>query len=212
MNRRQYHPGHRARGARFIMGASAIGTWAALGVAGVQACRDHDGAHGTLTAHGEATGAATTAMPDLAWVTSLPTGPLAGIGIDSARYAIHNPYQGNGPAIQVGQRLFIHMNCAYCHGFDGGGGMGPSLQGQSWRFGGDDADVFKTIYGGRGKGMPAWAAAITEDDIWKLVAYIRTLSAGPAAPPAASTGRGGSGVPATGETREPMKSVNEWDR
>ena len=181
----------------------------------VAACTDHTSAHRAvdeLTAHGEATGAATTALPDIAWITSLPTGPLAGIGVDSARYAIHNPYQGNGTAIQEGQRLFIHMNCAYCHGFDGGGGMGPSLQGRSWRFGGDDADVFKTIYGGRGKGMPAWGLAITEDNIWKIVSYIRTLGAAPGTAAAPAPPRhSGSEVQGSEEAREPMKSVNEWE-
>jgi cytochrome c oxidase cbb3-type subunit 3 len=170
-------------------------------------CTDHTAAKravAELAARGEATGAATTALPDIGSITSLPTGPLAGGVIDSARYAIHNPYQGDGAAIQEGQQLFIHMNCAYCHGFDGSGGMGPSLQGQSWRFGGDDADVFKSIYGGRGKGMPAWGSAITEDNIWKIMSYIRTLST---APPA----RRASGAHEPEELREPMKSVNEGE-
>jgi cytochrome c oxidase cbb3-type subunit 3 len=194
----QPHLPYAARGA--LLGVAT----AALLVA---ACHDHTSAKSAaaeLSARGEATGAATTALPDIAWVTSLPTGPLAGNVIDSARYTIHNPYQGDAAAIQEGQRLFIQMNCAYCHGFDGGGGMGPNLQGRSWRFGGDDADVFKTIFGGRGKGMPAWGVAITQDNIWKIVSYIRTLGAAPAGPT-------GARVPSPAEAREPMKSINEWE-
>jgi cytochrome c oxidase cbb3-type subunit 3 len=206
MNRPHYHPEHRARRA-YISGAAS----AALAVAAVVACTAHDSAPNGLTARGEATGAPTAALPDIAGITSLSTGPLAGNVIDSARYAIHNPYDGNRAAMEEGQQLFIHMNCAYCHGFNGAGGMGPSLQGQSWRFGGDDADVFKTIYGGRGKGMPAWGAAITEDNIWKIVAYIRTLGTSPGtAAAAAPSGRRGTGVAGSEDTREPMKSVNEW--
>ena len=173
--------------------------WVALVVASIGACAGHDNTQRELMPHGEATGAATTVLPDIAWITTLPAGPLAGDVVDRARSGVNNPYQGNETAIQEGHRLFIRMNCAYCHGFDGSGGMGPSLQGNSWRFGGDDADVFKTIYGGRGKGMPAWGAAITEDDIWKLVAYIRTLGE-----PSVRGRR-------SEEAREPMKSVNEWE-
>ena len=99
-------------------------------------------------------------------------------------------------AIQEGKQIFVHMNCAYCHGFAGQGGMGPDLADDYWRYGGDDADVFKSIFAGRGKGMPAWGAALTEDDIWKLVAYLRTLHAGPGSP---------------GESREPMRSLNEHE-
>ena len=60
-----------------------------------------------------------------------------------------------------GNRLYVHMNCVYCHGFAGQGGMGPNLADDYWRFGGDDADVFKSIFEGRGKGMPAWGAALS---------------------------------------------------
>ncbi len=205
MNRRHHQPEPHARRA-YVLGAAS----AALAVAAIVACTDSDRGQKGLTARGEATGAATAALPDIAAITSLPTGPMAGAVIDSARYAIHNPYDGNGAAIEDGQQLFIHMNCAYCHGFNGGGGMGPSLQGQTWRFGGDDADVFKTIYGGRGKGMPAWGSAITEDNIWKIVAYVRTLGTKSGAPAAAPLGRAGTGVASSDGTREPMKSVNEW--
>jgi cytochrome c oxidase cbb3-type subunit 3 len=53
--------------------------------------------------------------------------------------------------------------------------MGPALADEYWRFGGDDADVFNSIYWGRGQGMPSWKDALTEDEIWKVVAYIRSL-------------------------------------
>ncbi len=204
MNRRSSHSEHRARRA-------SIGGAAAFAVVILAACGGHPGVPNGGTPRGEATGASTTALPDLAGITSLATGPMAGAVIDSARYVIHNPYQADGTAIEEGQRLFIHMNCAYCHGFNGAGGMGPSLQGQSWRFGGDDADVFKTIWGGRGKGMPAWGAAISEDDIWKIIAYVRTLGGAPGSAPASGPS-GRRAVPGAGseDTREPMKSVNEW--
>jgi mono/diheme cytochrome c family protein len=36
-------------------------------------------------------------------------------------------------------------------------------------------DVFNSIYRGRAKGMPAWGPLLTEDQIWKLVAYVHSL-------------------------------------
>jgi cytochrome c oxidase cbb3-type subunit 3 len=37
--------------------------------------------------------------------------------------------------------------------------------------------VFETIYRGRAQGMPAWGNVLTEDQIWKLVSYVRSLGA-----------------------------------
>lgn len=169
------------------------------------------------TMRGAATGAATARLPDLGVLSRIPTGPLAGIAVSMPRATITNPYDGNPAAMAEGERLYVHMNCAYCHGFDGGGGMGPNLGDNYWRFGGDDADVFKSIYGGRGKGMPAWGAAITEDNIWKIVAYLRTL--GGSNPGRGSQASGAEGQSATGrqnggaqqprQKREPLKSMNE---
>jgi cytochrome c oxidase cbb3-type subunit 3 len=93
---------------------------------------------------------------------------------------VHGPYDGIEGGIEEGRFLYVRMNCAYCHGFDGTGGMGPDLTDASWRYGGTDADVFASIYLGRAAGMPAWGPALTQDQIWKLVAYVRSL--GGAAP------------------------------
>jgi cytochrome c oxidase cbb3-type subunit III len=160
---------------------------------------------------GTETGAATAELPDLGTVTSISVGPLAGDAIDPARERIKNPYAGNQSAINEGGQLFIHMNCASCHGFEGGGGMGPALAAEDWRFGGDDADVFNSIYDGRGKGMPAWRDALTEDEIWKLVAFIRTLPDSGAR--ASSHGAPGAvqrpNANAPGDWREPLKGSQE---
>jgi len=125
---------------------------------------------------GAATGDATATLPDLATMQRVTSGPGAGEAIDSLRATIRNPYTNQPAAIAEGEHLFIHMNCANCHGFDGSGLMGPPLTGASWRDGGDDVDLFNTIYGGRPEGMPAWRDALSEDDIWKVIAYIRTLA------------------------------------
>jgi cytochrome c oxidase cbb3-type subunit 3 len=56
--------------------------------------------------------------------------------------------------------------------------MGPSLADGRWRFGGTPAEVFESIYQGRPDGMPAWGGRISDADIWRLVAYVRSLETG----------------------------------
>ena len=189
---------------------------AMLGLLVVTAC-DVENRAGPLPMRGAATGAATAQLPDLGALSRIPVGPLAGVATSRPRLAITNPYTGDANAVHEGEFLFVHMNCAYCHGFDGGGGMGPNLGDDYWRFGGDDADVFNSVFAGRGKGMPAWGAALTEDQIWKVVAYVRTLGAGEpgrggdaaGAEGKSGTGRMNSGAQTPRQFREPLKSMNE---
>lgn len=92
--------------------------------------------------------------------------------------SVSNPYAGNKARIAEGAKLFIAYNCMDCHGADGSGAMGPSLQDGRWHFGGTDGDVFQSIYEGRPEGMPSWGGRIGDDQIWRLVAYVQTLSNG----------------------------------
>jgi mono/diheme cytochrome c family protein len=92
--------------------------------------------------------------------------------------AVTNPYDGNATRAAEGAKLFIAYNCLDCHGADGSGAMGPSLQDSRWHFGGSNAEVFESIYEGRPDGMPAWGGRISDADIWRLVTYARGLSKG----------------------------------
>jgi cytochrome c oxidase cbb3-type subunit III len=123
---------------------------------------------------------AVTSVPQVSYVLRNPEGPPAGYRIAQVPSAIRNPYGAGESAVEEGRFLYIRMNCAYCHAFDGTGGMGPDLTDNQWRYGSSDVDVFNTIYRGRAQGMPAWGSVLTEDQIWKLVAYVRYLG-GPAA-------------------------------
>ncbi len=89
---------------------------------------------------------------------------------------VKNPYEGDKRAIGVGGQLFVGYNCLDCHGADGSGAMGPSFQDGRWHFGGSPAEVFESIYQGRPDGMPAWGGRISNDQIWMLTAYVRSLS------------------------------------
>ena len=84
-------------------------------------------------------------------------------------------YYDNPQAVQIGKALFYSMNCAGCHS-NGGGGMGPSLMGGHWRYGGRLEQIRQTIADGRPNGMPSWAARLSDADMWDLAAYVRSMS------------------------------------
>jgi cytochrome c oxidase cbb3-type subunit 3 len=88
---------------------------------------------------------------------------------------VTNPYAGDAAALAEGRRLFVWFNCAGCHGDHAGGGMGPSLRDSTWIYGNGDRHVFASIAEGRANGMPAWGTKLPREQIWKLVAYIRSL-------------------------------------
>ena len=89
---------------------------------------------------------------------------------------VKNPYEGDKHAIATGGKLFVAYNCLDCHGADGSGAMGPSFQDGRWHFGGSPGEVFESINQGRPDGMPSWGGRITDDQIWMLTAYVRSLS------------------------------------
>jgi cytochrome c oxidase cbb3-type subunit 3 len=74
-----------------------------------------------------------------------------------------------------GERLFGWMNCSGCHAH-GGGGMGPPLMDNKWRYGGRMEDIVYTILNGRPNGMPPFKGRVTEQQAWQLAAYVRSLS------------------------------------
>ena len=86
-----------------------------------------------------------------------------------------SPYQYNAHAIAEGKMLFSTFNCVGCHS-NGGGGMGPPLMDDKWIYGSDPAQVFTSIVEGRPNGMPAWRGRIPNYEIWRIVAYVRSLS------------------------------------
>jgi cytochrome c oxidase cbb3-type subunit III len=102
--------------------------------------------------------------------------PVGFPAITHASLSLTNPYEGNKGAIAMGAKLFITYNCIDCHGADGSGAMGPSLADGRWHFGGSPGEVFESIYEGRPDGMPQWGGRITNDQIWMLTAYVRSLA------------------------------------
>lgn len=78
--------------------------------------------------------------------------------------------------IEAGKKYYI-ANCATCHIADGGGNQGPNLTDNSWIYGCEAKDIYKTIkYGGKpGAGMQAWKDNFNDKQILELVSYVNSL-------------------------------------
>jgi cytochrome c oxidase cbb3-type subunit 3 len=86
-----------------------------------------------------------------------------------------SPYDDNAFAVNQGKRLFRWYNCSGCHS-NGGGGIGPPLMDAEWKYGSDPANIFASIMQGRPEGMPSFGGHIPEDQVWQIVAYVRSMS------------------------------------
>lgn len=137
---------------------------------------------------------------------TLPLGDVAGDAASAGTAGTSNPYAHDAKAIEDGKTLFIAMNCAGCHAYGGGGAMGPDLTDGYWRYGGEPAQVFSSISEGRPQGMPAWGKALPPTEIWKVVAYIESISkAGPAAPKSTAAASQAGAAEGTGLGRADRK-------
>ena len=117
-------------------------------------------------------------------------------------------YEANAWHIAQGQRHYAWMNCVGCHAH-GGGGMGPPLMDDEWRYGGSMEEIVTTILYGRPNGMPAFQGRITEQQAWQLAAFVRAQSAQPrqdALPGRADELR--NTEPLTLDERKPIRRTN----
>jgi cytochrome c oxidase cbb3-type subunit 3 len=89
--------------------------------------------------------------------------------------ALQNPYENRAYDVNEGKRLFSWYNCTGCHA-NGGGGIGPPLMDADWIYGSDPQNVYATILEGRPNGMPSFRGKIPENQMWEIVAYVRSLS------------------------------------
>jgi cytochrome c oxidase cbb3-type subunit III len=84
-------------------------------------------------------------------------------------------YESNGWAVSQGKQLYNQFNCSGCH-FQGGGGIGPPLMDAQWIYGSEPENIFETIVEGRPNGMPSFKGRLGNDQVWQLVAYVRSMS------------------------------------
>lgn len=102
---------------------------------------------------------------------ALTTGAFA----QATTEATTNPLAGNQQAIDAGKNIY-RGRCAVCHGIDAKGYRGSDLTTGDWIHGGSDPQIFRTVARGiTGTEMPG-NGNMSEDEIWMVVAYLRTLS------------------------------------
>ena len=89
-----------------------------------------------------------------------------------------NPFEGDAEAIAVGYERF-NQRCSYCHGMRGIGAKGPPLTRGYYKVsGGTNINLYSTIasgltINGRPTQMGAFSRTIDDDDIWRIIAYMR---------------------------------------
>lgn len=123
-----------------------------------------------------------------------PMKPLERVA-SSPKGTLKNPYTDDPKAIEEGKKLYFGKSCNGCHGGGGGGGMCPPLTNTVWVYGDDDDTLFRLIslgsdelkkagYSRKGTEgvvgpMPPFGELIKEDqEVWKMIAWIRTVFKG----------------------------------
>jgi putative heme-binding domain-containing protein len=92
--------------------------------------------------------------------------------------AATNPFAHDPQAGEAG-RLVFRIYCSPCHGIRGeGGSRGPALTAGHYSVGDSDDALFTVIHDGvHGTGMAAFGGRVIDDNIWRIVSYLRLLSA-----------------------------------
>ena len=98
---------------------------------------------------------------------------------------VENPYPGDIAAVTRGTALYTGQGCAVCHGEKGEGDgtetarlpvPPPDFTDRERMITRADPDLFWAITRGRETGkMPAYGQELSENDIWDLVNYLRSL-------------------------------------
>ena len=95
-----------------------------------------------------------------------------------------NPIPTSETSIKAGRAVYSRI-CRDCHGLTGKGdgvkappGAHPAnLVDAEWKYGGSDAEIFKTIKGGVKPYdvMEPWGKKISDTDIWNTINYLHDL-------------------------------------
>jgi mono/diheme cytochrome c family protein len=139
---------------------------------------------------------------------SAPSGSPAATAGSAAKGELKSPYPDFAKVADEGHKKFMAAGCNGCHGGGGGGGMGPPLTNEVWIYGKDDDTLFRLValgsdglqkqgYARKGSEnvvgpMPAMGGVVkSDDDLWKIIAWIRSVnpSSASAAADTVRTGR-----------------------
>ena len=115
---------------------------------------------------------------------------------DTPQGKLTNPYKDTqADIVAQGGQFLLTYSCSGCHGGGGGGGMCPPLTNDIWVYGGDDDTLFRLValgsdelqkqgYMRKGREnvvgpMPPFGAIIkSADDLWKILAFVRSKYSG----------------------------------
>jgi mono/diheme cytochrome c family protein len=100
---------------------------------------------------------------------------LAALPCRAAAQSAQPPFDLKDPGIVEGGRILFNLRCAgRCHGLDGRDGFdGPALVGKVYL---DPVYGWATLTTGRpGSAMPSFQGRFTDDEFWKLVAFMSWL-------------------------------------
>lgn len=80
-------------------------------------------------------------------------------------------------AVERGKEIFVGTCGAYCHKMTDVQSDAPNLFDCTWLHGGSDQEIFNTISHGVPKTrMVPFGGALPDEDIWKIVAYLKSQS------------------------------------
>lgn len=94
--------------------------------------------------------------------------------------ALQNPVAYAPEAVKAGRNAYLRL-CQYCHGADGRAQANPDFEAPSlrdpdeWRYGATDGEVFVSIRDGAGHEMPPFGKQLQDDEIWRVVLFIRSI-------------------------------------
>jgi cytochrome c-L len=124
--------------------------------------------------------AAAIAFRHIAFGTPLDVTPRPGEAVTDAVRRFHesgrNAYVGDATALEDGKRLYETW-CQSCHMPDGSGRIGPSLLGPQHihERTATDVGLFEAVFGGSLGAMQSFRDRLTQDEILRINAYVRSL-------------------------------------
>ena len=96
---------------------------------------------------------------------------------------LENPIAYSAATVREARKTYLRL-CQYCHGADGRAQANPDFEAPSlraprqWRYGASDGELFVSIRDGAGHEMPPFGRQLSDERIWELVHYVRSI--GPA--------------------------------
>src|SRR5262245_5996545 len=114
--------------------------------------------------------------------------------------SLKDPYADYAKVSEEGHKKIMAAGCNGCHGGGGGGGMGPPLTNPIWVYGKDDDTLFRLVALGSdelqtqgfsrhgsenvvGPMPPMGGIVKSTDDMWKIIAWIRSVNPSSIEPP-----------------------------